>query len=141
MSSPLAAAIQNGRPWLDRFTRLEYRKAFRAYLDQYGKSCGELIETSPDLQRLAEDTLDELETSRKKLWFWNRGEVIFDEKQTVIKYFAPMLLEMGCEEFAVIFRDCWKRRWPKDTYEHTTYEQLLKSFVHVILGIAMPNKD
>ena len=141
MSSPLTAAIQNGRPWLDRFTRLEYRKAFQSYLAQHGEHCSQLIRNSADLRRLAEETLDELEDSRKKLWFWNRGEVVFDEKQTVIKYFAPMLLEMGFEEFAEIFRDCWNRRWPKDPYEHATYEQLLKSFVHVILGIAMPNKD
>lgn len=141
MSAPLLAAIQNGKLWLDRFTRLEYRKAFQAYLGTHGEACRALIENSADLPRLAEETLDELEAARKKLRFWNRGETIFDEKQTVIKYFAPMLLELGCQEFAEIFRDCWNRRWPKDPYEHTTYEQLSKSFVNVILGIAMPNKD
>ena len=104
MSLPLTAAIQNGRPWLDRFTRLEYRKAFRAYMDQYGKDCLALIQNAQDPEVLAEEVLGELEAGRKKLRFWNRGERIFDEKQTVIKYFAPMLLELGCEDFAQIFR-------------------------------------
>ena len=141
MSLPLTAAIQNGKPWLDRFTRLEYRKAFRAYMDQYGKDCLALIQNAQDPDALVEEILCELEAGRKKLRFWNRGERIFDEKQTVIKYFAPMLLELGCEDFAQSFHTAWNRRWPKDPFEYVPYEQLSKSFVHVILGIAMPNKD
>ena len=132
MSLPLTAAIQNGRPWLDRFTRLEYRKAFRAYMDQYGQDCLALIQNAQDPEALAEEVLGELEAGRKKLRFWNRGERIFDEKQTVIKYFAPMLLQQGDEAFAEQFRQAWSRRWPKDSYEHATFEQLNKSFVNVI---------
>ena len=141
MSSPLAAAIQNGKLWLDRFTRREYAKAFRAYLEQYGKSCLALIQNTDDPAALAEQTLDELEAGRKKLRFWNRGATVFNEKQTVITYFAPMLLELGCEDFAEMFRTAWIRRWPKDPYEYGSFEQLNKSFVNVILGITMPNKD
>ena len=141
MSNPLCAAIQNGGLWLDRFTRREYRKAFREYSSVHKESCLSIIQSADDLPGLAETTLDELEAGRKKLRFWNRGEVIFQEKQTVIKYFAPMLLDSGCEEFAELFRNAWNRRWPKDPYEHTTFELLDKSFVNVILGIAMPNKD
>lgn len=141
MSAPLSAAIQNGRPWLTRFTRREYAKAFREYTATYGEIYRAAILAAEDTNRLAEDVLDELAAARKKLRFWNRGERVFDEKQTVIKYFAPMLLELGCEDFAEIFRAAWNRRWPKDPYEHTTFEQLNKSFVNVIFGIAMPNKD
>ena len=141
MSSPLAAAIQNGKLWLDRFTRREYAKAFRAYMEQYGKSCLALIQNTDDPVALAEQTLDELEAGRKKLRFWNRGATVFNEKQTVITYFAPMLLELGCEDFAELFRTAWIRRWPNDPYESGSFEQLNKSFVNVILGITMPNKD
>ena len=141
MSSPFAAAIQNGQLWLDHFTRREYAKAFRAYLAQYKEACLEQIQNAEDPAVLAEEILNELEAGRKKLRFWNRGETVFNEKQTVIKYFAPMLLELGCEDFAEMFRDSWNRRWPKDPYEHTTFEQLNKSFANVILGIALPNKD
>ncbi len=141
MSSPLSAAIQNGQFWLNHFTRREYEKAFHAYMDQFSKDCLTLIQSTDDPTALAETVLGELEAGRKNARFWNRSEVIFNEKQTVIKYFAPMLLELGCQEFAEVFRSAWNRRWPKDPYEHATFEQLNKSFVNVILGITMPNKD
>jgi hypothetical protein len=85
--------------------------------------------------------LEELEQVRKREHFWNRGAKVFDEKQMVIKYFAPMLLQQGDEAFAEQFSQAWSRRWPKDSYEHATFEQLNKSFVNVILGITMPNKE
>ena len=86
MSFPLVAAIQNGKLWLDRFTRREYAKAFRAYMEQYGKSCLALIQNTDDPAALAEQTLDELEAGRKKLRFWTRGATVFNEKQTVDPY-------------------------------------------------------
>ena len=141
MSTPLASAIQEGRPWLDRFTRREYAKAFRAYVDAYGNDCHAQIETAADPAELAEALLDELAQGRKQERFWNRGAKVFDEKQVVIKYFTPMLLQQGDEAFAEQFRQAWISRWPKDSYEHATFEQLNKSFVNVILGITIPNKE
>lgn len=141
MSSPLVAAIEDTHPWLDRFTRREYAKAFRCYVDLHGDACLALIRSATDPMVLAVETLDELEAERKKLRFWNRGGIIFDQKQTVIKYFAPMLLQLGCGEFAEALRAAWNKRWPKDPYDHATFEQLSSSFVNVILGITMPNKD
>ena len=141
MSTPLASAIQQGRPWLDRFTRREYAKAIREYVNAYGNDCHNQIETAADPAALAAAVLEELEQDRKRERFWNRGAKVFDEKQMVIKYFAPMLLQQGDEAFAEQIRQAWSRRWPKDSYEHATFEQLNKSFVNVILGITMPNKE
>lgn len=141
MSTPLASAIQDGQLWLDRFTRREYAKAFRAYADTFGDDCHAQIEATEDMAALADAVLDELSAGRQRTHFWNRGAKVFDEKQTVIKYFCPMLLQQGDEVFAEQFRQAWIRRWPKDSYEQTTFEQLNNSFVNVILGITLPNKE
>lgn len=141
MSSPLVAAIEDSHPWLDRFTRREYAKAFRGYVQIHGDACLSLIRSAADTMILAEETLDQLEAERKKLRFWNRSGIVFDQKQTLIKFFAPMLLQLGCEEFADALKTAWNNRWPKDPYDHATFEQLNGSFVNVILGITVPNKD
>ena len=94
--SPIVAAIQKGRHWLDRFTRLEYRKTFAEYVKTHWERCRPQLEEYRDNPAaLAEQILDELEADRKKIRFWNRGAEIFDEKQTVIKYLCPMLLQKG----------------------------------------------
>lgn len=142
MSSPLASSIQEGKPWLDRFTRREYEKAFRAYGDTYGPACLAQIEANADgLDALADSVLNELEEGRKKKRFWNRGAQAFDEQQTVIKYLTPTLLEQGQEAFSNCLHDAWCRRWPKERYEQASYERLRKGFVNMILGIAIPDKD
>lgn len=138
MSSAICAAIREGRPYLDRFTRREYAKAFRAYEKAYWERCREeLDENREKLPELASRVLDELEEGRRRTRFWNRGAQIFDEKQSVIKYLAPMLLEHGEDLFAECLRDAWCSRWPRDTYEHTTFEALREAFVNVILGIQL----
>ena len=140
MSSAIYTAIREGRPYLDRFTRREYAKAFRSYEKTYWECClAELDANRHDLPALAERLLDELENGRRRTRFWNRGALIFDEKQTVIKYLTPMLLEHGENAFADCLRDAWCRRWPKDTYEHATFEVLKDAFLNVILGIQLKN--
>lgn len=142
MSSVLAEAIQKGRPWLDQFTRREYEKAFRSYVQVYGSPChGEITKAADALPALAESVLDELEEGRKRIRFWNRSTQVFDEQQTVIKYFTPMLLEQGDTAFADCLHDAWCRRWTKYAYEQASFEQLRKGFVNVILGITMRDKD
>lgn len=142
MSSPLASAIREGRPWLDRFTRREYEKAFRAYMDLYGADCQQQIDNSGDrLQELAEEVLDELAESRRKSRFWNRSTLAFDQQQTVIKYFTPMLLELEQAAFSDAFHAAWCSRWPNARYEQADYARLRKGFVNVILGITIPEKD
>lgn len=140
MKSAICTAIQEGRPYLDRFTRREYTKAFREYEKTYWEGCHkELEENRENLQQLAIRVINELEEDRRRTRFWNRGAKAFDEKQTVIKYLAPMLLEHGENAFADCLRDAWCRRWPKDTYEYATFETLKDAFLNVILGIQLKN--
>lgn len=140
MSSAIYTAIREGRPYLDRFTRREYVKAFRSFEKACWESCLEELDANRhDLPALAERLLDELEEGRRRTRFWNRGALIFDEKQTVIKYLTPMLLEHGENAFADCLRDAWCRRWPKDTYEYATFETLKDAFLNVILGIQLKN--
>lgn len=140
MKSAICTAIQEGRPYLDRFTRREYTKAFREYEKTYWEGCHkELEENRENLQQLAIRVINELEEDRRRTRFWNRGAKAFDEKQTVIKYLAPMLLEHGEDIFADRLRDAWCRRWPKDTYEYATFETLKDAFLNVILGIQLKN--
>lgn len=139
--SPIVAAIQKGRRWLDRFTRWEYRKAFPEYVQTHWERCRrQLEEHRDDPAALAEQVLDELEDSRKKMRFWNRGADIFDEKQTVIKYLCPMLLQEHEEAFACALRDAWCQRWPRDPFEIAGFEELNRSFVNVIMGITLKDE-
>lgn len=140
--SAIGSAIREGRPWVDRFTRREYAKAFRSYVDTYWEACHAEISAAGDgLPALAEAVIDELEEGRRRTRFWNRGAQAFDEKHTVIKYFVPMLLQRGEDSFAECLREAWCRRWPKDPYAQATYEELQKGFVNVIMGIQLPDKD
>lgn len=142
MSNALASAIREGRPWLDRFTRREYGKAFKSYVQTYSLSCRNEIEAAGDqLPALAEAVLDALEEGRKRTRFWNRGAQVFDEKQVVIKYFVPMLLEQGDQAFADCLHAAWCRRWPNDTFEQASFSQLHDGFVNVILGITLRDKN
>ena len=138
--NPFVSAIRDGRRWLDRFTRLDYRKAFRDYTDFYWEPChAQLDAAAEDLAALAEQTIRELEEGHRKARFWNRGTLRFDEKQTIIKYLCPMLLAHGEENFARELQEAWSRRWPKDGFGIASYEDLDKSFVNVIMGITLKN--
>lgn len=136
--SPLVSAICNGRQWLDRFTRWDYRKAFRDYTGLYWESCRVQLDAGrDDLPALAEQVIGELEEGHRKARFWNRGTLRFDEKQVIIKYLCPMLLAHGEEGFAKALQEAWSSRWPKDPFGIASYEDLDKSFLNVIMGITL----
>ena len=136
--SAIGSAIRNGRHWLDRFTRREYRKAFREYTAAHWEGCLRQLDTNrDDPAALAGQVIGELEADLRKLRFWNRGTEQFDRKQTLIKYFCPMLLAHGEEGFAKALQEAWGQRWPKDSFGIACFEDLDKSFVNVIMGIAL----
>ena len=138
--TPIVSAIRNGHRWLDRFDRWNYRKGFRDYTETFWESCRvQLKEDREDLSALAENTLRELEESYRKARFWNRSTLRFDDKQTIIKFFCPMLLAQGADDFAKYLQEAWSRRWPKDSFGIASYEDLDKSFVNVIMGITLKN--
>lgn len=147
MTDALLAAIQTDRAWLDRFTRREYGKAFKAYKEQFAPAYLEAVrarEEDPDaLGALAEELLDGLEAGWRRRHFWNRGAVKVNEKQMLVDFLSPMLLDLeepGCEQLAERLRQGWEARWPRDAYRTATYAQLQNGFRNSILGIDLANK-
>lgn len=136
--SAIGSAIRDGRCWLDRFTRREYRKAFREYTAAHWEGCRMQLDAGrEDPAALACQVIAELEEALRKVRFWNRGTERFDQKQMLIKYFCPMLLAHGEEAFARALQEAWGKRWPKDSFGIASYEDLDKSFLNVIMGIAL----
>jgi len=136
--SALGTAICKGRHWLDRFTRREYQKAFAEYTALYREGCLAQLEAHRDApDALAEQVLQELEGFRHQTRFWNRSAEVFDQKQMVIKYLSPMLLQLGEDAFAGALQRAWQRRWPKDPYEMASFDDLNRSFLNVIMGITL----
>ena len=138
----LCAAVQEAPYYSQRFTRREYRDAFREYTERFGPlymdAVRETAEASDGRQALAEQIMDALAAGWKRQRPWNRGMVQAREKQMLVTYLSPMLLgleEPLCQEQAERLRDLWNARWPKDPYQITTYARLQEGFRNVILGI------
>lgn len=141
MNQEMLSAIQDGRMWLDQFQYRSYPKAFAQYQVQYGPAYRKAISRcggEEELKALAEELLDAMEAGWKKARFWNRSSMQVDQKQVIITYLSPMLLEMeepACQRFAALLQECWAARWPKNTYRIATYKKLCKGFHNCILGI------
>ena len=146
-TSELCAAVWEAPVWLPRFRRLEYPRAFAEYQERFGPLYAQTVgETGGDLtalEHLANDILDELEAGWKRRRFWNRGAVRVEEKQVIVSFLSPMLLELPdplCGWLAGMLRQGWADRWPKDAYQITTFEVLQKGFRNTILGIDLGDK-
>lgn len=136
----LCAAVQEAPYYNERFTRREYRDAFRSYTERFGPLYMNAVrEAEADgLAALAEQLLDALAAGWKRQRPWNRSMVQAREKQMLVTYLSPMLLgleEPLCQTLAEQLRDAWNARWPKDAYQITTYARLQEGFRNVILGI------
>ena len=143
----LCAAIWGARDWLDHFTRREYPEHFKLYMERYGEIYAQAVRDADvdeeKLKALANAILDGLEAGWKRQWFWNRSAVRIDEKQVVVNYLSPMLMELPdpkCGRLAGMLRPCWVERWPKDAYQMTTYAVLKNGFKNSILGIDLAGK-
>ncbi|MBP3509739.1 hypothetical protein [Oscillibacter sp.] len=146
-TSELCAAVWEAPDWLPRFRRQEYPQAFQEYQKRFAPLYAQAVEeTEGDLtalEGLANDILDELEAGWKRRRFWNRTAVRVEEKQVIVSYLSPMLLELPdplCGRLAGMLRQGWADRWPKDAYQITTFEVLQKGFRNSILGIELPDK-
>ena len=87
---------------------------------------------------LADKLLDRLESSWRKQRLWNRAAIQATEKQMLVDYLSPMLLELpepGCRRLAEVLRDRWAARWPKDSYHIVEAAELQKGFRYTIMGI------
>ena len=93
----LCAAVWGAKEWLPRFRRNEYAGALREYQERFGPLYAQAVaETEGDLtalEALANDILDALEAAWKRRTFWNRGAVRVEEKQVVVSFLSPMLLD------------------------------------------------
>ncbi|MBR1689776.1 MAG: hypothetical protein IJ713_03265 [Oscillibacter sp.] len=137
--SGLLNAIRPGKPWLDRFTRRDYEEAFREYGDRFAPLFRTALEeTAPDA--LAVSLLDGLEEARRKTRLWDRSVERVSEKQMMVVYLSPMLLQQGWEALARSLREEWCRRWPKDPYDIAPYDVLRYGFRSRILGIDLPDR-
>ena len=144
MNGELLAAVQAGRTWLDRFTRRGYPEAFREYTARFGPAYLEAVRAAGGvetaLQALADEVLDGLEAGWKRQHFWNRSSVMVNEKQMMVDYLTPMLLEQAetdCPRFAEVLRDRWAARWPGDGYRMAPYDQIQAGFRNAIMGIEL----
>lgn len=143
----LCAAIREAKPWMDRFTRRGYPDAFRDYREQFGPLYAQAVrEADGDearLLELARAIVDELAAGWKRTRFWNRGAVRVSEKQMMVNYFSPMLLDLPdpmCGRLAGMVRQEWADRWPSDAYHITTYEVIRSGFRFAIMGIDLERK-
>lgn len=143
----LCAAVQAAKEWLPRFRKNEYAKAMREYRACFGPAYVRAVkETEGDLAKLedlANGILDELEAGWKRRRFWDRSAVRVEEKQMIVDFLSPMLLEEPeplCGRLAGMLRQGWADRWPKDAYQITTFEVLQKGFRNTILGIDLGDK-
>ena len=145
MNRELLDAIQNGKPWLDRFTRPDYPKAFTEYSRRFGPLYRAAIDEAGDrpegLAALAAELVDTLTAERTGERFWNRSVRAMDEKRIVVCYLSPMLLEQGNGAFADLLRDAWAAHWPRDAYQFTTYDKLRSSFRNAILGFEVRGRE
>ena len=146
-TSELCAAVWEAPDWLPRFERREYPQAFQEYQRRFAPLFAQAVgETEGDLtalEGLANDILNELEAGWKRRRFWNRGAVRVEEKQVVVGFLSPMLLEEPdplCGRLAGMLRQGWADRWPKDAYQITTFEVLQKGFRNSILGIELGDR-
>ena len=146
-TSELCAAVWETSEWLPRFRRREYPQAFREYQERFGPLYARAVEeTEGDLtalEGLANAILDELEAGWKRRRFWDRSAARVEEKQMIVDFLSPMLLEepeLLCGRLAGMLRQGWADRWPKDSYQITTFEVLQKGFRNSILGIDLGDK-
>lgn len=137
----LLAAVQDGRPWLDRFTGKEYDRAFQEYRDRFAPLYREAALSAGEegLPGLAEVLLDGLAEGWAEQRPWNRSLARINDKQMLVCYLGPVLLEDPlCAPLEELLRKGWAARWPKEAYEKTSREKIRKGFRPTFLGIALP---
>ena len=117
----LCVPLDEAKSWLDRFTRREYEKGFRAFCERFGPAYDQAVaEAGEDLTALADAILDAVEERWRHQHFWNRSAVRVNHKQVLVSFLSE--------------------RWPKDAYRITTYAVLKKGFRNAIMGIDLNNR-
>ena len=137
----LLAAIQDGKPWLERFTGKEYDRAFREYRDRFAPVYREAVLAAGEegLPALAEVLLDGLAEGWKRQKPWNRSLTMLNDKQMIVCFLSPVLMEDPvCAPLEEKLREGWAARWPKEAYRSAPAEKIRRGFRPTFLGIALP---
>lgn len=137
----LLAAIQDGKPWLDRFTGKEYDKAYEEYRARYAPLFREvaLANGEEGVEALAEVLLDGLAEGWKRQKPWNRSLAQMEDKQMIVCFLSPVLMEDPvCAPLEEKLREGWAARWPKEAYQAASLKKIRKGFRPTFLGIALP---
>lgn len=140
-TAALLAAIQNGKPWLDRFTGREYDKAYQDYRERYAPlyRAAALSAGEEGLGAVAESLLDGLAEGWARQKPWRRSLARSNDKQLIVCYLSPMLLEDPvCAPLAEGLRKGWSARWPKEAYQTAPYSRIRKGFRPTFLGFPLP---
>lgn len=137
----LLAAIQDGKPWLDRFTGKGYDQAFQEYRARYAPLFREaaLADGEEGIEALTEVLLDGLAEGWKRQRPWNRSLVQMEDKQMIVCFLGPMLMEDPvCAPLEEKLREGWAARWPKEAYQSASREKIRKGFRPTFMGITLP---
>lgn len=137
----LLAAIQDGKPWLARFTGKEYDKAYEEYRAKYAPLFREaaLADGEEGIEALAEVLLDGLAEGWKRQKPWNRSLAQMEDKQMIVCFLGPVLMEDPvCAPLEETLRKGWAARWPKEAYRAASLEKIRKGFRPTFLGISLP---
>ena len=137
----LLAAIQDGKPWLARFTGKEYDRAFQEYRAAYAPLFREavLADGEEGVEALTEVLLDGLAEGWARQRPWNRSLAQLNDKQMIVCFLNPVLMEDPvCAPLAEKLREGWAARWPKEAYRSAPAEKIRRGFRPTFLGIALP---
>lgn len=136
----LLSAIQDGKPWLERFTGKEYDRAYQEYKARYAPLFREaaLADGEEGIEALAEVLLDGLAEGWKRQRPWNRSLAMMKDRQMIVCYLAPALMEdPACAPLEETLRQGWAARWPKEAYQAASLEKIRKGFRPTFLGIPL----
>ena len=137
----LLSAIQDGKPWLDRFNGKEYDKAYQEYRAKYGPLFREaaLADGEEGVEALTEVLLDGLAEGWARQKPWNRSLAQMEDKQMIVCFLGPVLMEdPACAPLEEQLREGWAARWPKEAYRAASLEKIRKGFRPTFLGIPLP---
>lgn len=137
----LLAAIQDGKPWLARFTGKEFDKAYQEYRERYAALFREaaLADGEEGVEALTEVLLDGLAEGWKRQKPWNRSLAMLNDKQMIVCFLGPMLMEDPvCAPLEEKLREGWAARWPKEAYQTPSLAKIRKGFRPTFLGITLP---
>lgn len=137
----LLAAIQDGKPWLARFTGKEYDRAYQDYRAKYAPLFREAVLDGGEegIAALAEVLLDGLAEGWARQKPWNRSLAMLNDKQMIVCFLGPMLMEDPvCAPLEEKLREDWAARWPKEAYRAAAQEKIRKGFRPTFLGITLP---